>query len=238
MKITIKRFHKEKTPQNIDHTLDINLENITLLDALENIKTKQDPSLTYSSGCRSGVCGSCGVRVNGKSTLACTHKLKDGDIIEPLNNMPIIKDLVVDHNIALKTLQTSKSWQDKPSSIELSIEDEKQNELQSDCILCGSCYSACPVFEVNKDFLGPFALTRIRKYTADLRDENYKDKIDRVQINGVWDCTLCNECSLSCPSGISSKSDIEMLRIQSVKQGYSDPSFANFGGLDFGAPQF
>ncbi|MFA6196150.1 MAG: 2Fe-2S iron-sulfur cluster-binding protein [Sulfurimonas sp.] len=212
---------------------EVALENATLLEVLNEIKTKQDATLTYSSGCRSSVCGSCSVRVNGKEVLACGYKVQEGDLVEPLKNVPVIRDLVVDMDRAYAFNQKAKAWQTEEKNIALTQEDEKRNEVQSDCILCGSCYSACPVYAVNDAFLGPFALTRVWRYVSDAREEGVSAKIDNIQTNGVWDCTLCNACTIVCPQGISSKADIEKLRSKSAMQGYSDPSFANFGG-EFG----
>ncbi len=213
------------------------LEGATLLEVLNHIKTKIDPSFTYSSGCRSSVCGSCSVRVNEREVLACAHKVNDGDVVTPLKNLEIIRDLVVNMDKALSFNVASRAWlkplSDTPN---LSQEDEKINEIQSDCILCGSCYSACPVYAVNEEFKGPFSLTRVWKYVSDKREGDAKDKIDVIQTDGVWDCTLCNECTLVCPQEISSKADIEKLRMKSAGYGYSDPNFANMnfdGGLSF-----
>ena len=203
----------------------------TLLEILNEIKTKQDPSLTYSSGCRSSVCGSCSVRVNGREVLACSYHAKDGDLIEPLKNSEVIRDLVVNMDKAYEFNAKAKAWQSSPSKdISLSQEDEKINEIQSDCILCGSCYSACPVYAVNGEFLGPFSLTRVWRYVSDKRELDAKEKIETIQTNGVWDCTLCNECTLVCPQDISSKADIEKLRARSSMAGHMDPNFGNFGG--------
>jgi len=211
--------------------------NATLLDILNSIKTKQDPSLAFSSACRSSVCGSCSVRVNEREVLACSYKVQNGDKIEALKNVPIIRDLVVDMEKSLAFNAKSKAWLQTPKS---TLVDEKMqtiNELQSDCILCGSCYSACPVYGVNEEFLGPFALTRVWKYVSDKRENSIDDKIQTVQLNGVWDCTLCNECTLVCPQGISSKADIEKLRVKSTIAGFSDPNFA-FGMSFDGSPSF
>ncbi len=236
MKITIKR--------NEDHvTYDV--ENVlTLLEALEAIK-QQDPTLAFTHGCRSSVCGSCAMRVNEKEVLACAYKVKDGDVIEPLRNVALIKDLVVDVEASLNKNKRSLAFIDSFNDVALTHEDEKTNAVQSDCILCNSCYSACPVFALNEAFLGPFALTRVWKYVSDKREGNPKNKIDTIQQNGIWNCTLCNECTLVCPQGISPKADIEKLRIKSSQYGYMDPSFGNFGGFgqDFGSgldgsPQF
>lgn len=219
---------------------EVALENATLLEVLNEIKIKQDATLTYSSGCRSSVCGSCSVRVNGKEVLACGYKVQEGDLVEPLQNVPLLRDLVVDMERAYAFNLKAKAWQVNEKNIALTQEDEKRNEVQSDCILCGSCYSACPVYAVNDAFLGPFALTRVWRYVSDAREEGSSVKIDNIQTNGVWDCTLCNACTIVCPQGISSKADIEKLRSKSAMQGYSDPSFANFGGgFGFdGSPSF
>ena len=224
MKVTIKREY-----DFIEY--DVDMQDATLLELLNKIKTEQDSTLAYSSGCRSSVCGSCAVRVNDKEVLACSYKVQDGDRIEPLKNMLVLRDLVVDMERALETNARAKTWlQSYNSEAKLNHEDEKINEVQSDCILCASCYSACPVYAVNPEFLGPFALTGVWKYVSDKREADPKEKIDTIQTNGVWDCTLCNECTVVCPQGISSKADIEKLRAKSSQQGYMDPNFGNFGG--------
>ena len=221
----------------------IPLEDVTLLEVLNSIKTTQDPSLAFSSGCRSSVCGSCSVRVNDKEVLACAYKVQEGDKIEPMKNMPLIRDLVVNMDKALETNKRAKVWLESfNKEAKLDDKDEQTNALQSDCILCGSCYSACPVYSVNEEFLGPFALTGVWKYVSDKREASPEGKIETIQSNGVWDCTLCNECTLVCPQGISSKADIEKLRMRSTMAGYSDPAFAqgfNGGGFGFdGSPVF
>jgi len=235
MKISIKREF-----DFIEYNVD--MQDVTLLEVLDEIKQTQENSLSYSSGCRSSVCGSCAVRVNEREVLACSYKVQEGDIVEPLKNMALIRDLVVDMDKALETNARAKAWlTELNTDAILNHEDEKVNARQSDCILCGSCYSACPVYAVNGEFLGPFSLTRVWKYVSDKREVNTKEKIDTIQTNGIWDCTLCNECTLVCPQGISSKADIEKLRMNSTMAGHTDPSFTqNFGGgFGFdGSPSF
>ncbi len=231
MKIIVKRACC-KNSKFVEY--EIPLQNITLLEALTYIKTNIDPTLAFSSGCRSGVCGSCSVRVNSKEALACSYRLKEGDVIEHLNNMDIIKDLVVDCSSIKKTLTRVQSWLIKDSNKENINKDElKKIEVQSDCILCSSCFSSCPIFEVDKEFLGPFALTRALRYINDVKCENQKDKIDLIQTKGVWDCTLCGECTLVCPQNIDPKNDILILRAKSAQYGYTDPKFSFDGGLSF-----
>jgi len=233
MRVSIQRESLEE--------FEADVHDVTLLSLLSTLKTEQDNSLTFLSGCRSSICGSCSVRANGKEVLACSYKVQDGDVIEPLKNMPILRDLVVDMSRAHEKNRVAKAWLSKiVDDVTITQESEKLNELQSECILCGSCYSACPVFSVNEEFLGPFSLTRVWRYVSDAREESEREKIDTIQTDGVWDCTLCNECTLVCPQGISSKSDIEKLRSKSAMAGYSDPSFASFGGgFSFdGSPTF
>lgn len=233
MRISIQRDSVEN--------YEVEMQDATLLAVLNEIKSKQDATLTFASGCRSGVCGSCSMRVNGREVLACGYKVQDGDFVEPLKNVHVIRDLVVDMDRAYEFNFKAKAWLNPHAKTpSISQEDEKINEIQSDCILCGSCYSVCPVYAVNNEFLGPFSLTRVWKYVSDKRESDSSSKIENIQTNGIWDCTLCNECSLVCPQGISSKLDIEKLRSKSSMAGYSDPNFANFGGgFGFdGSPSF
>jgi len=267
MHLSIRRHQEGKS---YDETFDVaSLKVTTLLAALYEIKAKLDPTLTFDAGCRSGICGACAVRVNGREVLACSHTPADGDRIEPLQYHPVQRDLKVDHSKALQTLDAALPFKKKespsdshqnhspftihhPSVPPLSPKEEERFRRQSDCILCDSCYSVCPVLAVNPDFLGPFALTRALRYIEDPRletEESLSDSnqnhssftihhslLDSVQKNGIWDCTLCGECTAVCPQHIDPKADIQTLRSESVKAGYSDPSFAaqSFGGPDFG----
>jgi fumarate reductase iron-sulfur subunit len=208
---------------------------MTLLKALTTIKATEDATLTFTAGCRAGVCGTCAVRVNGKEVLGCSTMVQEGDVIEPLQYHPVLRDLKVDKMVARDTLYKSETWLHTSQEATLNHDDEKQSERQTDCILCSSCFSACPVFAVNQDFLGPFALTRAYRYSVDKREGEVKAIVDKVQSNGVWDCTLCGECTMVCPKGIDPKMDITMLRSLSVQEGYDDPTFAN---VNFGTPDF
>lgn len=235
VKIEIRRFHSKREPQEIVQEWEVE-DGATLLEALTSIKCEKDATLTFRSGCRSSVCGSCAVRVNGKEVLACAYKVKDGDLVEPRRFAAVVKDLVVEESASFETLKRAGAWLAKPKEdAVVEPEDEKRTERQSDCILCSSCYSACPVLETNPAFLGPFTLTRQWRYVADPREDSLKEKIDAIQKDGVWDCTLCGECTLVCPQGIDPKGDILMLRTKSAQFGYSDPNMGSFGsfGLDF-----
>jgi len=230
MHIQIARFDPRDTSRNstAEYTIP---EGLTLLQALQHIKSELDPTLSFHAGCRSGICGSCAVRVNGREELSCSYKAKEGDLVEPLQYHEVQRDLIVDKQRAVRTLSNATAWLHEGRDIAVTIEEEKRTETQSDCILCHSCYSACPVYAVNEDFLGPFALTRAYRYTADPREGDIKSTIDAIQTNGVWDCTLCGECTAVCPQGIDPKMDILMLRSSSSQFGYMDP---NAGTMSFG----
>ena len=228
MILNIKRFSTEYPEKNSIDSFEIT--NTNLLKALVEIKTQQDSSLTFRCGCKSGVCGSCAVKVNGVERLACKTNIQNGDLIEPIKNSTVIKDLVV--NVSHETLllkRINSSIDEDVKNDEVNQEDIKKIDLQSNCILCSSCYSSCPVYDVNKEFLGPFALTRALRYVNDKRLVDKANILDSIQSNGIWDCTLCSACTLVCPQNIDPKGDIMQLQNISVQFGYSNPYKHDFG---------
>ena len=232
MIINIKRFNKEKSPQESIDTFEV--ENTNLLKALIEIKTKKDNSLTFRCGCKSGVCGSCAIRVNGVEKLACKTNISQNDLIEALKNSNILKDLVVNVSHETLLIEKTKSYISKIEEFNISQKDIKNIDLQSNCILCNSCYSSCPVYDLNKEFLGPFALTRALRYVNDKKNAHSLDIVDSIQSNGIWDCTLCSACTLVCPQGIDPKADIMQLQNISVQNGYSNPYTQTMDfGMDF-----
>ena len=229
MKINIKRFSKDKVYEDKVYQYDTNEDN--LLKALYDIKINIDSTLTFRCGCKSGVCGSCALKVNGVEKLACKSRIKDSDLIEPMSNSNIIKDLVVDVSHETFLIKKTNSFIEENIEIELSQKDIKIIDLQSNCILCNSCFSSCPVYDVNKDFLGPFALTRALRYINDKKNASRTNIVSSIQSNGIWDCTLCSACTLVCPQGIDPKADIMQLQNISVQNGYNNPNMQTF---DFG----
>lgn len=196
----------------------------TLLSALIYIRENIDSTLEFNYNCKSGVCGVCSIRVNNQETLLCEYKAQDSDKIEPLLHKKEPQEL-------LKKVQ---SWLHVNSLKPMGKANEELIEKQSDCILCGSCFSACPVLYVKPSFLGPYALTRVWRYVADIREGDKRGFLERIQKNGIWDCTLCGECTLACPVGIDSKSDILYLRTKSMQAGHFDPTPQPSFGNDFG----
>jgi len=233
MNISILRSHNDE-----EQTYNVELENVTLLSVLNHIKTKMDPTLTYSHGCRSGACGSCAVRVNGREQLMCEYKPSDGDCVEPIRNVRVIRDLVVDSSAIERLNRAGMAWGESSKEMNVSAEAMERIETQSDCILCTSCFSACPVYAVNPDFIGPFALTRVWRYVNDPRETDSDAKMKSIQTNGIWDCTLCGACVPVCPQSIAPMQDIRMLRTKSGMLGYPDPTMNFGGGFDLGGWDF
>ncbi|WP_122893755.1 succinate dehydrogenase/fumarate reductase iron-sulfur subunit [Arcobacter peruensis] len=234
MKINIKRFSKENENKNSIDFFETKKTN--LLQALIEIKTKQDPSLTFRCGCKSGVCGSCSVLVNGVEKLSCKTNVQENDLIEPLKNRSVIKDLVTDVSHETLLIKTSNAFLENISNEEITNNDIKLIDTQSNCILCNSCYSSCPVYDVNKEFLGPFALTRALRYVNDKKVLDNSSIIASIQDKGIWDCTLCSACTFVCPQGIDPKADIMQLQNISVQKGYENPNLSNFDtSMNFGS---
>ena len=216
-----------------EYTIEDKVSN--LLDILFYIKENQNNSLGFRSGCRSGVCGSCSVKVNGVEKLACKTNIEDNSEITPLNNIKVLKDLIVDFESQNRFLSISNSYLNNRNENIITSDDENIINIESNCILCNSCFSSCPIYEVNKEFKGPFALVRAYRYIEDKKEGDISSKIDSIQKDGIWDCTLCGNCNMVCPSKIDIKNDIMKLRNKSVQLGYNDPNLVNNDfNLDFG----
>jgi len=232
MNIKIKRFYPQDEMSKVE---EFEIKNTNLLQALNEIKKEQDQSLTFRCGCKSGVCGSCALRVNGVEKLACKTLIKDNDLVEPIKNREVIKDLITDVSHETILIKNTKSFIEENSNATITNKDINLIDRQSNCILCNSCYSSCPVYDVNKDFLGPFALSRALRYTNDKKMANNSAIVAQIQTSGIWDCTLCGACTLVCPQNIDPKMDIMQLQNISTQQGYSNPymqSFDNNMGFD------
>jgi fumarate reductase iron-sulfur subunit len=205
--------------------------NTNLLDTLIDIKENQNANLAFKYSCKSGVCGSCSVRVNGVEKLACDCNISVDDDIQALKNVPVIRDLIVDDNNIKSRLYQSNAFLDTNNNPSISNSDVEKIDIQSNCILCNSCYSSCPIYEVNENFIGPFALTRVYRYVEDKKENNSIDKLDAIQNDGIWDCTLCGACSAVCPQSIDIKNDIMLLQNISVQKGYENPAFSSTNSL-------
>ena len=205
-----------------------------VLDGLNYIKDRLDGSLSFRWSCRMGVCGSCGMTVNGEPKLTCETFLSeyaDGPVrVEPLRNFPIIRDLVVEIGDFMRKLVRVKPWivrdHEKPVSEGeyLQTPDQLDEFKQfSMCINCMLCYAACPVYALDPDFLGPAAIALGQRYNLDSRDEGAADRRDVLgAAEGAWACTLVGECSTACPKGVDPAGAIQRYKLtaatRSVKE--------------------
>ncbi|NIO36213.1 succinate dehydrogenase iron-sulfur subunit [Candidatus Bathyarchaeota archaeon] len=190
---------------------------MTVLEALTYIKDNVDETLTFRHSCRMGICGSCGIMVNGRPMLACytqiLHLDSDSLTIEPLQNMPVIKDLVVDIQPFLGTYDRIKTILVKPEErlakphefIQIPKELKKYWDLTL-CIKCSICYSACPA-AIDEKFLGPSTYATNYRFISDSRDEGSEERL-KAMADNVWLCTSCNSCSLFCPKEVDSSTSI------------------------------
>jgi len=197
----------------------------TVLEAILYVKQNFDHSVAVRYSCRQASCGSCGMKINGKPSLACYTKVSELNsniiTVEPMNNFPIIRDLTVDFKQLFSTHKKMKPFviseesEITPGTKE-SIQTPKDLEefLQfSYCIKCGLCNSACPTMATDSSFIGPQGLAQAYRYVADNRDKGTKERLKIVdQSHGIWRCHFSGSCSHVCPKGVDPAMAIQMLR--------------------------
>ncbi|MBI5378745.1 MAG: succinate dehydrogenase/fumarate reductase iron-sulfur subunit [Nitrospirae bacterium] len=201
---------------------------MTVLEVLLHLHQWVDGSLAFRLSCRSAVCGSCAMRINGRHTLACmtqvSEVLKTAPIVivEPLENLPLLKDLVVDMGTFWSKMDAVKPWQDptapSPEGERLQSPMELDRiERESTCIHCGACVSSCTVLEVDPRFLAPAALAKAKRHACDSRAESAGTPWDVLNgPGGIWDCTRCMECVHACPKDVRPMEAILELRREAL----------------------
>ncbi len=218
MKIILKvqRFNPETDTQSRFQEYAVEVDpNERLLDALMQVKRFQDGSLGFRKSCAHGVCGSDAMRINGKDGLACKTLIKDvaekdGDTItvEPLRYLPVQRDLIVDQGEFFQKYRSIKPYlindEQVPEKERIQSQEERMAfDDTTNCILCASCYSACPVLDENSAFLGPAAISQAYRFLADTRDKGFKERLTVLNDkNGVWPCENHFKCTQACPRSI------------------------------------
>ena len=195
----------------------------SILDALNDIRDHQAPDFSYRSSCRMAVCGSCAMMINGEPHLACKTFVRDYekvDVIrlEPLENFPIERDLICDISDMIEKIERVKPYIIPLEEAKPLTEDYVQSPRQlekyrqfAQCINCGCCYAACPQYKLNKEFIGPAALSLLYRYNHDSRDGGTSERMKIVnQESGVWSCTMVGYCSDVCPKLVDPTSAIQM----------------------------
>ncbi|OPY01871.1 MAG: Succinate dehydrogenase iron-sulfur subunit [Syntrophorhabdus sp. PtaB.Bin047] len=201
---------------------------LTVLAVLMRIRDEIDGTLSFRSSCRSAVCGSCAMVINGRIDLACRTQVASFGtntiILEPLPNMEIIKDLVVDMTPFWRMYEKVRPWlvrqaEDPGKEIEQSEEERSRIDQFVNCILCACCYGACPVITRDPEYLGPAALAKLERFILDSRDERSEDFLDTVNDErGVWGCDTVLRCIEACPKDVRPTDSIVGLRKALVKK--------------------
>ena len=201
---------------------------LTVLAVLMRIRDEIDGTLSFRSSCRSAVCGSCAMVINGRIDLACrTQAASFGTntiILEPLPNMEVIKDLVVDMTPFWRMYEKVKPYlirqtADPEKEIEQSEEERSRIDQFVNCILCACCYGACPVIARDPEYLGPAAMAKLERFILDSRDERPEDFLDTVNDEkGVWGCDTVLRCIEACPKDVRPTDSIVNLRKTLVKK--------------------
>ncbi|MDP6452466.1 MAG: succinate dehydrogenase/fumarate reductase iron-sulfur subunit [SAR202 cluster bacterium] len=200
-------------------------ESMNVLDSLIWAQRNEDPSLAFRCACRVGMCGSCGVVINGKESLACRTMVRDlrGDSdeirVEPMRHLPVVRDLVTDtSDFHAKVNRAAPSTelggaQFAAASVSPLSRERRAIEPQRECIYCGLCYSACSIVGLDDEYLGPAALNRAFVMLADSRNQQSQDALASVaNEHGLWRCHTLFECEAVCPKGISPTLAIQRLK--------------------------
>ena len=215
-------------------------QSATLLDALIQVREYEDGTLALRCSCRSAICGSCSMRVDKRARLACRAKIiaiTDGDeeheiLVEPMGNMPVIKDLIIDQETFWTKIRQVEPYLQPVGPVpehEYRVPNESMLDLTHtmNCIMCGACVSDCTVLEVDKNFIAPAALAKAYRFAADPRDGHSRERLEKLsEYSGIWDCTRCNMCVEVCPKGVAPMNRILQLREMAIHAGIQNNSGA------------
>jgi len=240
--LRLRRYDPESgdAPYWDEHTIELEPHR-SVLEAILQARDRFDGSIGIRCSCRQAICGSCGVRINGEPALAChTHldAARDGAPngaieIEPMGNMPVIKDLIVDMDAVHWTkVQRVTPWLLNKEPIperEYIVPRESMIDVTQTmaCIQCGACVSDCLAMEVDPGFIGPAALAKAYRFVGDPRDAERHERLLDLSVDqqGIYDCTHCFKCVQACPKGVNPMGQIMRLRrIAGSDEHITDPN--------------
>jgi len=229
--LEVARYRPEREREPTFQTYEVPFrKDWDVLDALNYIKDRLDGSLSYRWSCRMGVCGSCGMMVDGEPKLTCATFLSDyvpGPVrVEPLQYFPVVRDLVIEMTDFMVKLKSVKPWivrqEEKPLSEGEYLQTPEQLDTYkqfSMCINCMLCYSACPVYGLDPHFIGPAAIALAQRYNRDSRDQGSEARLDILsQHEGIWACTFVGECTKVCPKNVDPAGAIQQYKLTSTKE--------------------
>ena len=227
LKFDIFRYNPEEPasqPRMQAFTLD-ETENMTLFIALNRLREEQDPGLIFDFCCRAGICGSCGMVVNGRPRLACQTKTKDLPEVITLLPLPVFKligDLSVDTGVWFREMyQKTESWIHTTKEFDHTKEEERMDNAVAEqiyelerCVECGCCIAACGTARLRPDFMGAAALNRIARFRIDPRDERTdSDHFELIGTDaGVFGCMGLLACEDVCPKSLPLQNQLGFLR--------------------------
>ena len=227
--LRIKRYQPESDNESRFEDFEVAAEpSDRLLDTLMFIKRNIDGSLSFRKSCAHGVCGSDGMTINGVERLACKTLVQDvADqenavvTVEPLRSLPVQRDLMVDYTRffekyrVVKPFLIPKHTPEQGETIQSPAERNKFDD-STNCILCASCYSSCPVIaEEDPDFIGPAAVLQAARFVLDSRDEGIGPRLEILNDpHGAGPCDNHFQCTKVCPRGIKVTKNINMIKRQ------------------------
>jgi fumarate reductase iron-sulfur subunit len=224
IQLEVARYRPEQEEEPVFERYEVPLrKDWAVLDALTYIKDKLDGTLTFRWSCRMGICGSCGMMVNGEPKLTCATFLTSyapGPVrVEPLRYFPVVRDLVIDLSDFVRKLRSVKPWivheGEEPKGEYLQtpaqLADYKQYSM---CINCMLCYAACPVYGLDPGFIGPAAIALAQRYNLDSRDRGAKARLEVLSHHeGIWGCTFVGECTKVCPKNVDPAGAIQRYKL-------------------------
>jgi succinate dehydrogenase iron-sulfur subunit len=256
--LKVRRFQPEEAEGPYWESFDVDLDpTLSVLDGLLQAKDRDDGSLAVRCSCRAAICGSCGMKINGQSTLACKTMLEEAQsfaeshavgtqagqdktegngrteiVVEPMGNMPVIKDLVTDMESTHWTkIRRVTPWllpEGDPPEREYVVPPESMIDITQSmaCIQCGACVSSCLSMEADPEFIGPAALAKAYRFVGDPRDAESRERLHDLahDPHGIYDCTHCFSCIDACPKGVAPMDQIMRLRRNAGEEGIEDPN--------------
>jgi succinate dehydrogenase iron-sulfur subunit len=244
--LKVRRYQPESGEGPYWEEFDVELDpSLSVLDGLLQAKDRDDGSLSVRCSCRAAICGSCGMKVNGQSGLGCKTQIghaheaanrRNGGgepiVVEPMGNMPVIKDLIVDmESTHWEKIRRVTPWllpHGEPPEREYVVEPESMIDITQSmaCIQCGACVSSCLSMEADPDFIGPAALAKAYRFVGDPRDAETKERLHDLaeDPHGIYDCTHCFSCIDACPKGVAPMDQIMRLRRKAEENDVEDPN--------------
>jgi succinate dehydrogenase / fumarate reductase iron-sulfur subunit len=251
--LKVRRYQPESGEGAFWEEFKVDLDpTLSVLDGILQVKDRDDGSLSVRCSCRAAICGSCGMKINGQSGLGCKTQIGEAQelaekkasvgsgstdgtppiVVEPMGNMPVIKDLITDmESTHWEKIRRVTPWllpHGDPPEREYVVEPESMIDITQSmaCIQCGACVSSCLSMEADPDFIGPAALAKAYRFVGDPRDAETKERLHDLaeDPHGIYDCTHCFSCIDACPKGVAPMDQIMRLRRKADEEGIVDPN--------------